>query len=472
MGNSILARFWVAMVAMVVVLVLLSGLLLNRMLENTYYKQRAAEMLRQGDYLAKLVAEGEGDAGLTQKLEMAAQLTEFSILVANSEGVIWRSGNYPVGQHSFPRLEAEEIQQIRDGYTVIRRGYSKQLEMAVLGVVVPYGKNDKVEGAVVIQAPLSGLHAFVLKMRAVLFVEALGAILMVSILAYFLARNMARPVMLLAEAAKKMARGQYDITVPEDRRDELGILAKAFNLMAEAVARSIKMQKDFVGNVSHELRTPLSIIKGYAESLLDGMVDDENQKNKHLEIIVDEADRLGRLTSELLDLAQLEGGMLQLKKEEIQLSSFIDRVFGKFAHEAAEKQVVFCNAAAGSIRIYADHDRLFQVFVNLVSNALRFTPAGGVVTIDASVDAAGVEICVGDTGKGMKAEELSRIWERFYTGDESRRRAGGRGLGLAITKSIVEAHGGDIEATSAPEQGAHFVMHIPHRPVKGESETP
>jgi len=460
MGNSILARFWVTMVGLVVILFLLSGLLLNKMLEGTYYDQRAAEMQRQGEYLAELVENEQGDADLTQKLEMAAQLTQVSILVANNEGVIWKSSRVSA-KRRFPRLEPEETEQIMADKAVIRRGYNKRLGTTALSVIVPFSKNGQVDGAVVLYAPLSGLQDFVVKVRILLAWEMLGAIVLVSIAAFFLARSTVKPIMTLAEAAKGMAEGKYDVSVPETRQDELGILEKSFNRMAQAVESSIKMQKDFVANVSHELRTPLAIIKGYAESLLDRVTDDEQEKNKHLEIIVDEADRLERLSTELLDLAQLDAGILRIHKEEIHLSSFIARIFSKFQHEADEKHLTLVNTVSEDIKINGDHERLSQVFFNLVSNALRFTPGGGKIEITATAYAEGVQISVQDNGQGMDAEELSFIWQRFYTGDRSRQRSSGRGLGLSISKNIVEAHGGTIEAMSTLGQGTIFIVRLP-----------
>ena len=460
MGNSILARFWITMVGLVVILFLLSGLLLNKMLERTYYNQRAAEMQRQGEYLAQLVETEQVDAVLTQKLEVAAQLTQVSILVANNEGVIWKSSRVSA-KRRFPRLDPEETQQMMANKAVIRRGFNKRLGTTALSVIVPFSKNGQVEGAVVLYAPLAGLQAFIVKVRALLAWEMLGAILLVSIAAFFLARSTVKPIMTLAEAAKGMAQGKYDVSVPETRQDELGVLEKAFNHMAQAVESSIKMQKDFIANVSHELRTPLAIIKGYAESLLDGVTDDEQEKNKHLEIIVEEADRLGRLSTELLDLAQLDAGILHIHKEKIQLASFIARILSKFQHEADEKQLTLVNAVSEDIKINADHERLSQVFFNLVSNALRFTPDGGKIEITAAAYAEGVQISVQDNGQGMDPDELPFIWQRFYTGDRARQRSSGRGLGLSISKTIVEAHGGTIEAMSTPGRGAVFIVRLP-----------
>ncbi|HWR55288.1 MAG TPA: HAMP domain-containing sensor histidine kinase [Negativicutes bacterium] len=460
MGNSILARFWVTMVGLVVILFLLSGLLLDKMLERTYYDQRAAEMQRQGEYLAKLVETEQVDAVLSQKLEVAAQLSKVAILVANNEGIIWKSSRVSA-QRRFPRLDSEETQQMMADKPVIRRGFNRRLGTTAISVIVPFSKNGQVDGAVALYAPLSGLQAFVVKVRVLLAWEMLGAILLVSIGAFFLARSMVKPIMTLAEAAKGMALGKYDVSVPETRQDELGILEKAFNRMAQAVERSIKMQKDFVANVSHELRTPLAIIKGYAESLLDGVTDDEREKNKHLEIIVDEADRLGRLSTELLDLAQLDAGILRIYKEDIPLSSFIARIFSKFQHEADEKRVTLVNTVSEDFKVHADHERLSQVFFNLVSNALRFTPGDGKIEITATAYSGGVQISVQDNGQGMDPEELSFIWQRFYTGDHSRQRSSGRGLGLSISKTIIEAHGGTIEATSTRGQGATFIVRLP-----------
>jgi signal transduction histidine kinase len=461
MGKSILGRVWLTMVVLVLVIFILSGLFMNKMLEETYYNQRAAEMVRQGELLAQMVADDEGESGLNQKLEMIAQITQFAVLIANQEGVVWKSSKLFLGRRSSTRIDQDELQQLRQGIPVIRHGYSRRLETVVLSVLVPYQKENQVAGAVILQAPLSGLQAFIIKVRMLLVTETIGTLLLVTMMAFFLARGLVRPILEMVSATQEVATGNYSCKVPVTRRDELGVLGNALNNMARAVERSIKVQKDFVTNVSHELRTPLAIIKGYAESLQDNLVDKEADRQKHLQIIIDEVDRLGRLSSDLLDIAQLEAGDLRLNIQELNLQVFVAEVFSKLIREADEKQVALDNAVLEQTRVQADHDRLFQVLINLVGNAIRYTPQGGRITVYACKTADGVTIRITDTGRGILPDDLPYIWERFYTADPSRQRSGGRGLGLAITKSIVEAHGGTISVESTVGQGTTFSIWLP-----------
>jgi len=461
MGNSILGRVWFTMVVLVLAIFILSGLVMSKMLENTYYNQRAAEMVRQGELLAQMVEDDEGESGLNQKLEMITEITQLAVLIANQEGVVWKSSKLFSGRRSVARIDQEELQQLRQGKPVIRHGYSRRLDTVVLSVVVPFQKENQIAGAVILQAPLSGLQDFITKVRVLLVTETMGTLLLVTMVAFFLARGLVRPILEMVSATQEVAKGNYSFKVPFARQDELGVLGSAFNHMSSEVERSVKVQKDFVTNVSHELRTPLSIIKGYAESLQDNMVDNEADRQKHLQIIIDEADRLGRLSSDLLDMAQLEAGNLHLNKQELNLKTFVEEVFSKLIWEASEKQIALQNAVLPQTQVQADYDRLFQVLVNLVGNAIRFTPQGGIITVAASESAIGVIIRVVDTGKGILVDDLPYIWERFYTADPSRQRSGGRGLGLAITKSIVEAHGGTISVDSTVGQRAIFSIWLP-----------
>ena len=224
------------------------------------------------------------------------------------------------------------------------------------------------------------------------------------------------------------------------------------------------MRREFVANVSHELRTPLTFLQGYSEALLDGMAKDEEQQRRYLKIILVETHRLRRLVNDLLDLTRFENGSLHLEIRSIDLPALITAVIEKMSGVAADGNVVLTANLPGPAEIIAlgDPDRLEQVLINLVDNALRHTPAGGRVEVRLTGRPTEFLVEIEDNGQGIASEELSLIWERFYKGDKARTTSeGGTGLGLAIVKKIIEAHGGTVGATSTLGQGSRFYFTIP-----------
>jgi len=222
-------------------------------------------------------------------------------------------------------------------------------------------------------------------------------------------------------------------------------------------------RQEFVANVSHELRTPLSLIKGAAETLMDGAKTDPAALDRLLQIIDRHADRLTLLIDDLLLLAKLDSGRIELRPEPAALRTATQEVFGDLAKRAQGREVRLDNAVPAGLVALADPDRLRQVLSNLVDNGIKYGRAGGVLTVSARPLGNGkVEVCVRDDGPGIPAEAQARVFERFYRVDKARsREQGGTGLGLAIVKHAVQAHGGEVRVESEPGQGAAFFFTLP-----------
>jgi two-component system phosphate regulon sensor histidine kinase PhoR len=221
-----------------------------------------------------------------------------------------------------------------------------------------------------------------------------------------------------------------------------------------------KMRSDFVANVSHELRTPLTSIKGFIETLLDGAYRDPNLSRRFLKIIDFEAGRLHRLISDLLDLSQLETNQMRLRMEDVDIAGAVDEVMVIFNERINEKHLEFSTRFQENLpKVKADPDWLRQVFINLIDNAIKYTPSGGKVWIEAEEKGEFVEVKVCDTGIGIPEEDLPRVFERFYRVDKARsRQQGGTGLGLSIVKHIIKSQGGDIRVESKKNEGSKFIF--------------
>lgn len=287
------------------------------------------------------------------------------------------------------------------------------------------------------------------------------ALLLSGVLAFAIARSVARPLQRVASASEAVAHGDYDQQVPIAGPTEVRELATTFNAMTQRVKASQQSQRDFVANVSHDLKTPITSIQGWSQALLDGTADGE-MLAKSAEIIHGEANRMSRMVQELLDLARIESGNFTLRKSEFLLNDLLQSLRDMFLPQAEAQGVALTVSAPSDLVISADVDRLTQVLTNIVDNALTHTQRNGVVRVEAGVRANEVSLRVVDTGKGIAADELARVFERFYQTDKARSHGRkGTGLGLAIAKEIVEAHGGRISAESQLGQGTTLHITLP-----------
>lgn len=290
------------------------------------------------------------------------------------------------------------------------------------------------------------------------------ALLLSALLAVVISRSVAGPLQKMAAAAGEVAEGNYDQALPLEGPDEVRRVAGSFNTMTARVKDTQQAQRDFLANVSHDLKTPITVISGWSQAMLDGAAATPEEQQRAAETIYDEAGRMQRMVSDLLVLARLESGQLPLVVKPLDLAEVLADVRRGFSPQAQEKGVTLSLLDTTIPPVNGDRDRLLQVFGNLVDNALAFTPSGGLGEMAAMADGPWVVATVRDSGPGIPPDELPRIFERFYRVEKSRARTdGGRGagLGLAIVRELVEAHGGTISVASPPGEGATFTVRLP-----------
>jgi two-component system OmpR family sensor kinase/two-component system sensor histidine kinase BaeS len=289
-----------------------------------------------------------------------------------------------------------------------------------------------------------GLPFFVVPLVFIVIIVALGRTF----------RSVTTPVGDLIEAAGRLEGGSYDARVPERGPREMRSLAHAFNAMAARLDANESQRKQLLADVTHELRTPLTIMQGNVEAILDGV---HPADTAHIAPLLDETRVLARLIDDLRTLSLAESGALALHREFVDIASIARDVVTAFSDQARRASVGLGSSAEGATTIEADPVRVREVLVNLVANALRYTPPAGSVAIDVRGTDDGVEVAVRDTGSGIAPDAVEGIFDRFSRSTDSP----GAGLGLAIAKGLVEAHGGTIRAYSAPGQGTRIVFTLP-----------
>jgi two-component system phosphate regulon sensor histidine kinase PhoR len=336
-------------------------------------------------------------------------------------------------------------------------------------------------GALRLAVPLRDVNSKINEMRKQLFTAVALAFVPAMILAVFFARYVSWKLAMIIDYAGKLARGEFQARLKRGGRDELGVLTEQLNETGEKLQAMFeqlqrehvelekleRVRKDFVINVSHELRTPLASIQGYTETLLDGAVYDPEHNVRFLTIIRQNAERLGRLTADLMTLSRLE-----LKTTRFQFASYyVQDLLGDCCDSMrpiAEKKHIQIILEEGSptYEVFCDSEAVHQVMSNLLDNAIKYTPPGGKIAVGSKKVERGqtemIEIFVRDTGMGIPADELPRLFERFYRVDKARsRQMGGTGLGLAIVKHLVRAMGGDVRVESEPGSGSTFLFRLP-----------
>jgi signal transduction histidine kinase len=278
-------------------------------------------------------------------------------------------------------------------------------------------------------------------------------------LGYIFANALTDRIKLLDRAARQIAEGDLNVRLPAEGRDELSALALTFNQMAaqlqNAAAKQEQLEtlrRDLIAWVGHDLQTPLTSISAVIEALNDGIVEEPQMIRRYLKTARKDVQALSLLIDDLFQMAQVDAGGLQLNREYVSLSDLISDTIESFSARASSQNVTLQGSAAQGIgSVWLDPQRISRVLNNLIDNAIRHTPAGGMVNIQAIKDGNDVVVEVFDTGEGIKTEHLPHLFDRFYRGEKSRSRStGGSGLGLAIVKGIVEAHGGKIAVESQP----------------------
>jgi len=363
-------------------------------------------------------------------------------LIDSGGGIVWEPMATPEGQ-----AMAEMHRQMMGGGPL---GPEQSIAITVGGEQV---------GTAALRLPEPGLNpqdvAFRASVNKVLLLGGLIAGLLALGSGVILARRTVAPARQLTHAAQALAEGDRSHRVIVDTTDELGAMGAAFNKMAETIEDEDRLRRIFATDVAHELRTPLSILRTQVEALQDGISEPTPEVFASLH---EETLRLTRLVEDLESLASAEAAHFSLKPRNIELMPVLEAVAGEFSGPFESKDVNL-ETEMEQVQARADSTRVGQIVSNLLSNALKFTPAGGTVQLSLRSEDPWVVIAVTDSGPGIPADEIQRVFDRFYRGKDLR--AGGSGIGLTVVKELAVAHGGSAEAVSGPQQGTTITVRLP-----------
>lgn len=503
MFSSIRTRLTFSYLAVIVVAMGLSGFLLLSLLERYFLQAMEDSLVTQAQITAQALIPGAMAEGPEAEVPVSAYNTlqqQGRNISLQTQNVAPPAGSIPLGDVDLNYLTDASLQlssqldtriRILDAQGVVLVDSQQEDQGADLGddplvaqalqgqyasrteqsgpapamhLAVPVLVEESLVGAVYLSQPLRDVTVVVSDLRLRWLIATGVALLLSGVVGLLLSGAIARPVRRLTAAAGAVARGDLDQQVPVRSRDELGRLSRAFNEMTARLRAGRQMQVDFVANVSHELRTPLTAVKGTVETLRDGAVDDPTVRDRFLETVEDETDRLIRLVNDLLILSRADSEALNLRREAVDLVALAQDVIDKLAPRAEANELILKLDTKSDVPLaLADADRIEQVLVNLLDNAIKYSRPGGTVTVrlDGERDRS-VQLKVRDEGIGIPAGDLPRIGERFYRADKARSRAeGGSGLGLAIAQALIQAHGGRLWVESQEGQGTVVTCTLP-----------
>ena len=317
-------------------------------------------------------------------------------------------------------------------------------------------------------AAVTGFQAEVIKM---FFLAGIAAFMVAFGVTWLYSYRMTRPLRTMCDATKSFAMGDFSVRVPVFSDDEVGELAKAFNQMAETLANSESMNRNFIANVSHELKTPMTTISGFIDGIIDGTIPPEKEQY-YLGIVSTEVKRLSRLVKTMLDLSRIDSGKMVLRRARFDISNTIFVALLSFESKIDEKKIEIRGLEDSQpIFVDGDPDMIHQVLYNLLENAVKFTNVNGYIEIHAVEEPERVTVSIRNSGPGISPDDVKMIFDRFYKTDRSRSQdKNGMGLGLYIVKTMVQLHGGEIHVESVENEYTLFEFWIPNHSEKSEKK--
>ncbi len=442
---------------------LVLSILFVRYVDDFAYNEKSQELEKYGGQIIKELEQARPGTNL-QAYVSILKAQNISFIVFDQQSRIL----YPVSG-SFPPVELtpEEWNVIEQGKTLTVNRDVERFELSVTFVAMPYFENGKLAGGVLLASPISGVSEMISQLNKTLVTAVLFALATALLLSLGLSKMHVSRIERMRKATSMISEGHYDVNLPESHVDEFGDLAHDFNKMAaklqqsnEEIERLENRRRQFMADVSHEMRTPLTTIAGIMEGLQNNMIE-EAQREKGIHLASEETKRLMRLVNENLDYEKIRSNQVTLTKEEIEAEELFEIIQEQLIMQAQEKGNQIVIHTNPGDRIYGDMDRLIQILMNIVKNAIQFTE-NGIIALSTVDESDRMAIIIEDDGVGIDVEEIDLVWRRFYKADVSRG-SGQFGLGLSIVKQLVTLHDGEVDVESTKGQGTKFVIYLPHK---------
>ncbi len=352
-----------------------------------------------------------------------------------------------------------DVEEAIEGGRSIWIGKDEMTGEKILSISAPIRQSKKKIGIIRYTTSLALIDKQIAQITFITSAIAFVIVMVSLLISLYLSKTIVKPIKEINNAAITMAEGNFQLSIVKRYNDEIGQLAETLNFMAKQILKNEKLKKDFISSISHELRTPLTSIKGWSETMITGDLHNKEETKQGLLIISKETDRLSALVEDLLDFSKLQSAQLTLSKTPMNVIELLQEVFHQYVMTAKQKEIaITLQYVKDSIILIADYNRLKQVLINVIDNALKHTPQGGDIIIEVEDKAEYVMIYVRDTGEGISQEDLAHVTEKFYKNSPH---TAGSGLGLAICKELMELHGGSLLIESILGQGTVVGIRCP-----------
>lgn len=463
MFRSIYARMLITYIMIAAFILLLQSVILVQLYKQSYIDITSESTIDQAEQIAKIISSSQHSENISVSQLLitleAYDTDETHLWLVDKNGIVLQ-----VNHEMELKLTSEELSQslssVLDGETVVLEKQTTSIMAGLaLTVAVPVVPHDgDINYTVYMHRDIDAAQGLDYMFYRHLLLSTVITVLVSALLVLISSRHITLPIQQLNKMCIDISNGNFDTQIMTSGQDELVQLATAFNEMAQNLKKHETLRSSFVANVSHELRSPITSIHGFAKGLQDGTIE-EKDREKYAAVIVEESLRLKKLINELLDLSQIESGQFPLHLSQFDINEQIRRIIIRYIERMEEKNIElnvsfsdeYCN-------VFADVDRIAQVLVNLIDNAIKFTPENGTISIWARTDEEKVLIGISDTGQGIPKDDLDYIFERFYKSDKAHSNKIGTGLGLSIVKKIMDQHGETILVRSSPNKGTQFIF--------------
>lgn len=424
-------------------------------LVNSRIEEEFEQLLARGNSHRNVLEKNYNPSTLEHVITMESE-AETDVVITDNKGKILYFSD-----HILPfakRIIQKANKHIPYGGTIVQKDWQKESHISTAS---PIRIDGQTKGYVYMFQNTDSIQNMIYKLKHHFIIVGILSVFLTIITIAFLSKVITIPLIRMKEATEKLSQGDFSVRLQVKGEDELAELGKAIQTLARDLEYLKKERSEFLASISHELRTPLTYVKGYADIARRPNMEEE-ERNRYLSIIYEEAEHMEKLVKDLFELAKMDQHSFQIHKEPTNFYSFLKKLHDKMHPAFQAKKMSLVYQCEKNIIVHIDQKRFEQVMINLLDNALKYADQGSTVSIDVKAEKKKVVIIISDEGRGIPKEDLPHIFERFYRVDKSRsRNSGGTGLGLAIVKEIVEAHGGTIDAVSEYGKGTNMIITLP-----------